>query len=216
MPGGGGIVMALRVTRLAGFLLFSNVHAGDIADGSTNHGFLSKYMQLRSESSNRKSFIGDQGKFMAHHLSRMEHGGRPEALSDHYGVVEGTSKNFKPQKIADNKENTYVQKLLSNESNKPIGFSINAVAVALLSLAAMVGVRMWRRMQPAIALAGSSGREIDMSIPLATVSADNTLDHKSHFPILRIPEQFLQSSEGAPAKDMHADINSSFVHWDPP
>merc|ERR1719159_1918161 len=89
MPGGGGSVMALRITRLAGMLMFSNVQASDIADGSTNHGYLSKYMMLRSESS--KSFLGDKGKFMAHHLSRMEHGGRPEALSDHYGLVEDAS-----------------------------------------------------------------------------------------------------------------------------
>merc|ERR1719331_2253113 len=60
----------------------------------------------------------------------------------------------------------------------------------------MVGVRMRRRMQPAIALAGSSGHGNDISIPLATLSADNT-------------------SERVLAKDMHADINSSFAHWDP-
>jgi len=167
MPGGIGIGMALRMTRLAGLLMFSNVLASDIADGSTNHGFLSKYLQLRSESS--KSFIGGNGKFMAHHLNRMEHGGRPEASSDQYGLVEdasapfGTSKNFKPQNIADNKDDTDVQKLLSNESNKPIGFSAIAVAVALLSVAAMVGVRIRRRMQPAIALAGSSGNGMDQS-----------------------------------------------------
>jgi len=192
MPRGRGIMMALRIARLAGVLMFSNVQASDIADGSTIHGFLSKYMPLRSESS--KSFIGDKGKFMAHHLNRMEHGGRPEALSDQYGLVEGASvpvDNFKPQKIADDKEDTDVQKLLSNESNKLIGFSASAVAVALLSLAMMVGVRMRRGMQPAIALAGSSGHGNDMSIPLTTLSADNTLDFKS------------------------ADINSSFVHWDP-
>merc|ERR1719331_2943182 len=81
--------MALRMTRLAGFLMFSNVQASDIGGGSTNHGFLSTYMPLRSESS--KSFIGDKGKFMAHHLYRMEHGGRHEALSDHYDLVEDAS-----------------------------------------------------------------------------------------------------------------------------
>ena len=89
MPGGGGIVMALRMTRLAGLLMLSHVQASDIADGSTNHGLLSKYMLLHSDSS--KSFIGDKGKFMAHHLNRMEHGGRPEALSDHHGLVEDAS-----------------------------------------------------------------------------------------------------------------------------
>merc|ERR1719482_44734 len=107
---------------------------------------------------------------MSHHLNGMKHEG--------------------PQKIADGKEDTDVQLLFSNESHKPIGFSAIVVAVALLSLAAMVGVRVRRRMQPAIALAGSSGHGIDMSIPLATVSVDNILD-------------------------MHADLNSSVVLWDP-
>jgi len=51
-------------------------------------------------------------------------------------------------------------------------FTTIGVAVALLSLAAMLGVRMRRRMQPAIALAGSSGYGIDMSTPLTTLSAD--------------------------------------------
>jgi len=138
--------MALRMTCLAGLLMFSHVQAGDIADGST--------------------------KFMAHRLNRMEYGGRPEA--------------FKSQKIADNQEDTDVQKLFSNESNKPIGFSAIAVAVALLSVAAMVGVRVRRRMQPALAC--SSGHGVDMSLPLATFSAVNTLGLKS---------------------------NSSFLHWDP-
>ena len=35
MHGGGGMEMALRMTRLAGLLMFSNVQASDIADGST-------------------------------------------------------------------------------------------------------------------------------------------------------------------------------------
>jgi len=143
MLGGGGIMMALPMTRLAGLLImFSNVQASDIADGSTNH-----------------------GKFMAHHLNRMEHGGRPEALSDHHGLVEDAS--------APVGSSHRYGKLEGN------GFSPIAAAVAVLSLAVMVGVRMRRLMQPAIAIAGSS----DMSLPLATLSS--------------------------------ADINSSFVRWDP-
>jgi len=143
MLGGGGIMMALPMTRLAGLLImFSNVQASDIADGSTNH-----------------------GKFMAHHLNRMEHGGRPEALSNHHGLVEDAS--------APVGSSHRYGKLEGN------GFSPIAAAVAVLSLAVMVGVRMRRLMQPAIAIAGSS----DMSLPLATLSS--------------------------------ADINSSFVRWDP-
>merc|ERR1719460_261198 len=112
----------------------------------------------------------------------MEHGGRPEALSDHYGLGEEAS--------------APVGSSHRDGKLEGGGFSAGAVAVALLSLAMMVGVRMRRGMQPAIALAGSSGHGNDMSIPLTTLSADNT-------------------SERALAKDMHADINSSFAHWDP-
>merc|ERR1719174_1323332 len=78
MPGGGGNVIAFPMTRLAGLLIFSSAQASDIADGSTNHGFLSKYMLLRSESS-------------AHDHNRMERGGRTEALSDHYVLAEDAS-----------------------------------------------------------------------------------------------------------------------------
>merc|ERR1719327_1852703 len=136
---------------------------------------------------------------MAHHLNRIENSGLVEGAS---APVSSSHRDGKATPTVD--------------SDKPRGFSAISVAVALLSFAAMIGVRMRRRMQPAIALAGSSGHGIDMSIPLATVSAGNTLDLKSHCPLLRIPEQFLQSSERVLAKDMHAgDINSSFVHWDP-
>merc|ERR1719333_1375056 len=76
-----------------------------------------------------------------------------------------TSKDLEPQKIADKDEDKDVQKMLSNESNKPIGLC--AIGVALLSFAAMVGVRMRRGMQPPIALVSSCGHGIDMSMPNA-------------------------------------------------
>merc|ERR1719271_2239539 len=87
------------------------------------------------------------------------------------------------QKIADKEEDKDVQKLLNSESNMPVGLS--AIGFALLSLAAVVGVRMRRGMQPAIAISGGHG--IDMSTPLAPVSGDNTLDHKSQRPALAQP-----------------------------
>ena len=51
-----GTAMVLPMTLLAGVLMFSGVQASDIADGSKDHGLLSKYMPLRSESS--KILIG--------------------------------------------------------------------------------------------------------------------------------------------------------------
>ena len=78
--------MALPMTLVVGLLMLSGVQASDIADGSQNHWFFSEYMPLRSGYS--ESSIGDNGKFMAHHLNHMEHGGRPEASSDHNDLAE--------------------------------------------------------------------------------------------------------------------------------
>merc|ERR1719388_369208 len=60
-----------------------------------------------------------------------------------------------------------VQKLLTNNNSMPIGMS--AIAVSLLTLAAMLGVRMRRGLQQAT----------DMSVPLASASADNMLELKA-------------------------------------
>ena len=81
--------MTLPLTLVVGVLMLSGVQASDIADGSKSHVFLSKYMPLRSEYS--KSSIGDNGKFMAHHLKHMEHEGRPEASSDQNDLAEDNS-----------------------------------------------------------------------------------------------------------------------------
>merc|ERR1719353_378077 len=216
------------MTLVAGILLVicSGVHASDIADGSKDYGFLFKYMPLRSESS--KSSTGDNGKFMAHHLNHIEHGGRSEISSDHYGLADDafvsvgssytdgkseaggiivpravdssftthsdkhvhavahiqdtmdltsarggalrTSRDSDIQKTADNEEEEDVHKLFTNEDNKVI--RLFAMGVAFLSCAAMVGVRMRRGMQPAIALASSGRHGIDMSIPMAKFSSE--------------------------------------------
>jgi hypothetical protein len=131
--------------------MVSNVQASDIADGSMNHEFLSKYM------------MGGGVKAMPTVDSPLTtYSDKPIHAKAH----------TQDTMIAANEEDTDVQKLLSNESNKPVGFSASVVAVALLSLAAMVGVRMRKRMKRAIALAGSSEHGVDMSIPLASLSAD--------------------------------------------
>jgi len=193
--------MALPMTLVVSVLMLSGVQASDIADGSKNHGFLSEYMPLRSGYST--------GKFMALHLKHMEHGGRPEAPSDHNDLAE----DLESQKIANKKEDKHVQKLFTNASNKLLGLS--AIGVALLSFAAMVGVRMRRGMQPDIALASSGGHGIDMSMPMVPVPVNNTWGLESKGSCLRIPEQVLQGSERILAKDMHADIKSPFALWDP-
>merc|ERR1719247_1640369 len=124
-----------------------------------------------------------------------------------------TSMELEPQKIADKDEDQDVQKLFTNASNKPIGLC--AMGAALLSLAAILGVRVRRGMRPSIAIASSDGHGIDMSIPRAAVSVDNILDLESQGSLVRITEQVLQSSETALGKDMHADIKAPFALWDP-
>merc|ERR1719353_1337614 len=141
--------------------------------------------------------MSSPGKFMALHLNHMEHGGRAEAPSDHNDLAE----DLEPQKIANTKEDKHA-------SNKLLGLS--AIGVALLSFAAMVGVRMRRGMQPDIPLASSGGHGIDMSMPMVPVLVNNTWSLESQGSCLRIPEQVLQGSERILAKDMHADIKSPF------
>jgi len=146
-------------------------------------------------SSVQASDIADNSMFMAHHLNLR------------------TSKDFEPQKVEGMEEDKDVQKLLTNESNMPVGLS--AIGIALLSFAVMVGVRMRRGVQPAIVLASSDRNGIDMSTPLATVSGNNTWELMSQSPPVRSPEHMLQGSDRALAKDMHAHINSPFALWDP-
>merc|ERR1719243_343453 len=138
----------------AGLLMLAGAQAGDVADRSMHNGFLSQY--VGSDAS--KTSVGDYNKFMTPQFSRMKHGGAADALSQ---------QDFNPSKIAKEQEEKSVQKLLTSENSMPIGTS--AIAVSLLSLAAMLGVRMRRGLQQAT----------DMSIALAPASADNILELKA-------------------------------------
>jgi len=133
---------------------------------------------------------GDTGKFMAHHLNHMQRGARPEALS---------GESDKEQ-----------EKLLTHESNKSI--ALPAIGIALLSVAAMLGVRMQRGMQQATTPAG-----IDMSIPLATVSGGNTLDCKSERALAKVKHTAwdpLGLGEGAPSAHVkHGQIAMTAVFF---
>jgi len=181
MPGSRSIVMALPMALWAGLLMFSSVQASDLADGSKNH-------------------LGDTGKFMAHHLNHMERGAQPQALSGATPIVDGpfTAYSDKP---ADKEQ----EKLLTSESNKSI--ALPAIGMALLSLAAMLGVRTRRGMQQATTLASSVGHGIDMSIPMAKVSGGNTeVKHTAWDP--------LGLGEGAPAAHVkHGQIAMTAVFF---
>jgi len=126
--------MALPVTLMAGVLMFSGVQASDIADGSKSHAFLSKYIS----------------PVMTYSDMPVHPAGPTHDTMDFTSAQAGafrTSKDLEPQKMADK-----------------VDIGLCLIGVALLSFAAMLGVRMRRGMQPLVALASSGGNGIDMSV----------------------------------------------------
>jgi len=97
----------------------------------------------------------------------MKHGGAPDALSHHNGPAE-----HGPTTVLD-KSARAVQKVFANDNSMPIGMS--AIGVSLLTLAAMLGVRMRRGLQ----------QVADMSIALAPAASGNILEMKSEESIVR-------------------------------
>merc|ERR1719506_2767415 len=145
--------MVLPKTLVVGMLVLSGVQARDITDGSKNHGFLSKFMIYSDKPAHPMAPTQDTIDFTPAQAGAFR-----------------TSKDLEPQKIANKREDKDVQRLFTNASNELMGLS--AIGIALLLFAAMVALRMWRGMQPAIALASSGRHGIDMSIPMVPVSGD--------------------------------------------
>jgi len=143
-------------------MMFEGAQANDVADLSKHHGFLSKYMSFRSDAS--------KGGVRA---SPMVNG--PLATS-----------RDKFAEVADEKEGTAAQKLLANNNNMSIGWS--AISIALLTLAGMLGVRMWRGAQPATTMAMAHGA--DMSSPMV----DNAMELKEQKSAVRGQAGWLQPS----------------------
>merc|ERR1719482_260922 len=108
----------------------------------------------------------------------MKHEGAPDALSHHNGPAEHGP--------------APVQKGLANDNGLPIGMS--AIGVSLLTLAAMLGVRMRRGLQQATAFASSDGHESDMSIALAPAAAGNILELKTQESTVRSQVGWSQQS----------------------
>jgi aarF domain-containing kinase len=146
---------------VASLLVLAGVKAEEIDDRSSYRGFLSKYKLFGADAS--KTSTGDYDKFVASNLKRMKHGGGPDASSYH-NVPTGHSQHL------DSKEKT-VQKMVGNDSNMSI--SLSAVAVAFLSLTAMLGVRMRRWLQPASIVDSSGTFGSEMSVALAQASGDD-------------------------------------------
>merc|ERR1719174_643592 len=163
-----------------------------------HQGFLSQYMG--SDAS--KNSHDDYNEFVTPQFNHIKHGGAPDALSHHNGPatmfdksvhptapaqdsmiftsVRGEpliTQDFNPPKIVDKEEERAMQKVFANDNSLPIGMS--AIGVSLLTLAAMLGVRMRRGLQQVTAFASSGGHESDKSIALAPTDAGNILELKA-------------------------------------
>jgi len=93
------------------------------------------------------------------------------------------TKRFEPAETVDKEELKAAQKLLANDSIMPLGLS--AIGVSLLTLAAMLGVRIRRGSQQATTFANCGGHESDMSVALAPTSVDGILELKMQQPSIR-------------------------------
>jgi len=76
-------------------------------------------------------------------------------------------------KIADKEEEKTMQKLLATDSS--MGFGMSAISISLLTLAAMLGVRMRRGLQQA----SSDEHAADMSTAFALEASDSILELKA-------------------------------------
>merc|ERR1719331_1997575 len=91
-----------------------------------------------------------------------------------------STQDSNPPMIADREEMEAVQKLVTNDSSNPI--TVSAIGIGLLSLAAMLGVRLQRRLQPATVLASSAGLGPLMPMNTASALGDNAMEMKSEDP----------------------------------
>jgi hypothetical protein len=74
-------------------------------------------------------------------------------------------------------EEKSVQKVVVSDSS--MGFGMPAIGISLLTLAAMLGVRMRRGLQQATTFASSDGHESDMSTAFALDASDTILELKA-------------------------------------
>jgi hypothetical protein len=171
--------MAHSLPIVAGLLMLAGAQASDVADRSIHNGFLSQYMGSGAS----KTSMGDYNQFVTPQFSRMKHGGADADALHHHGLAEhGPAKDVifdksshptAPTQDSQVEEEKSVQKLLTNDNSMPFGMS--AIAVSLLTLAAMLGIRVRRGLQQAT----------DVSIALAPASADNILELKAQESIVR-------------------------------
>merc|ERR1719271_400504 len=169
--------MAQLTVPIAGLLLTVVSQASDVVDRSTPKGFLSKYMSSGADFAHRAAVPATRTVNEKPVLHQTAHVQDSMPLISARAGSSISTKDFDPAKIADKEKNQVVQKLLANDSYKPITWS--AIGVGLFSLVTMLGVHMRGRSQPATALASNGG--LGLAIPINTASAlgGNIMEMKS-------------------------------------
>jgi len=162
--------MSHLLPLVAGLLMLADAHASDVTDSSMHRGFLSKYMG--SDAS--KTSLGDYSTFVTPRLNHLKHGGSPDALSYHNGAAE-----HGPATVFDKSPHP------TAPAQDSMAIGMFAIGVSLLTLAAMLGVRMRRGLQHASAFASSDRHESDMSIALASSAAGNIMERKTQDSTIR-------------------------------
>jgi len=117
-------------------------------------------------------------KFITPTFSQVKNGNGPDADS---------------MALTSAEEKEAVQNLLANDSTKPI--TLSAIGVGLLSLATMLGVRMWRGSQQT-AVVASSG--IDMPINTASALGEGIMEMKSQDPKISSSAAGFNSTQNSP------------------
>merc|ERR1719310_327161 len=115
-----------------------------------------------------------------------------------------STKDFNPPTIADREEKQAVEKLVASDSSKPI--TLSAIGIGLLSLAAVLGIRLQRRFQPATILASSNGLGPLMPMNTASALGDNVVEMKTQDPNVNYTAAVFET------RPMHK-VNSRRVGW---
>jgi hypothetical protein len=133
-----------------------------------------------SDNTDQSALRGSLSKFITPTFSRVKNG--PAADDMKFTIADD-----KPQM---QEEKEAVQDLLANDSIKPI--TLSAIGIGLLSLATLLGVRMWRGVQQTTVVASSGA---DMPSNSASALGDGLMEMKSQDPNINYSAAAFNSSQ---------------------
>jgi len=178
------------VAPVASLVILVGAQASDIADRSTNKGFLSKYTRFASDAS--KTSLDDYDKFLTNSFNHVKHRNAPDGLVEH-GLAKGDSQRL------DAIGNYGGISFPATDNGMPKRMSV--IGASLVILAAMLGFRIRRGLQRISTPAGSLEHVSDLSIPMAPAGVDNILELKFQERSTECQEEVLQSFGSAPYKE---------------